>query len=311
MSEKEESFQKMIWVPSTWIAHPGVGLFLASFLSLFLELLLIRWVSSVIRIVAYYGNLMLISSFLGLGCGILLSRRGLGLYKWFAPLLLLLVIFVLAARRIEFQQGSDELRFLFEFAGSTTTLPVVLVFILNALIFVPWGELIGGFFRRLPPLQAYSWDLGGAITGTVLFGIFSYFWFSPSLGFGIIMAAFLVYSRNNLQFCMTAISLTVILGALLFSADPTAIWSPYSLISVRKIESNGKQKPVSAPRKDITIMQDPPFYTVQVNQDFYMWSGTIDGRRYTDPVRHLIRPRSDKVVSLLDLRKRCHDSGTR
>ena len=101
-------------------------------------------------------------------------------------------------------------------------------------------------------IKAIYWC--GAITGTVLFGIFSYFWFSPILGFGIIMAAFLVYSRSNLQLCMTAVSLAVILGALVFSADPTAIWSPYSLISVRKIESNGKQKPVSAPRKDITIM---------------------------------------------------------
>ena len=51
---------------SFWISHPGLGLFLASFLSLFLELLLIRWVPSIIRIVAYYGNLMLLSAFLGL-----------------------------------------------------------------------------------------------------------------------------------------------------------------------------------------------------------------------------------------------------
>ena len=266
-----------------WIFSPGVGLFLASFLSLFLELLLIRWVPSVIQIVAYYGNLMLISSFLGLGCGVLLSRRGLGLYKWFAPLLLLLVIFVLAARGIEFQQGSDEHRFHFEFAGSTTTLPIVLVFILNALIFVPWGELIGGFFRRLPPLKAYSWDLGGAIAGTVIFGVFSYFWFSPILGLFIVMAAYFVYCRGSWHFIMTGVLFVISLAIMVRGMDHSVIWSPYSLISVREMKADGKRTPVSTPVKDISIMQDPPFYTVQVNQNFYMWNGTIDARRYTVP----------------------------
>lgn len=75
----------------SWVEHPGVGLFLTSFLALFLELLIIRWVPSVVRIVAYYGNVMLLSSFLGLGCGVVLARRKLRLQRLFAPLLLLLV----------------------------------------------------------------------------------------------------------------------------------------------------------------------------------------------------------------------------
>ena len=38
-----------------------------AFAALFLELMLIRWAPAAIRLVAYYANLMLISSFLGLG----------------------------------------------------------------------------------------------------------------------------------------------------------------------------------------------------------------------------------------------------
>src|SRR5207247_1842479 len=46
-----------------------------SLLSLFLELLMIRWISSEIRIFAYFKNFVLIACFLGFGLGCHLSRR--------------------------------------------------------------------------------------------------------------------------------------------------------------------------------------------------------------------------------------------
>src|SRR3954466_670650 len=52
----------------------GWHLYALSFAALFLELMLIRWVPAVVRLVAYYANLMLISSFLGLGIGAMLAR---------------------------------------------------------------------------------------------------------------------------------------------------------------------------------------------------------------------------------------------
>ena len=155
---------------------PTLGLFLASFVSLFLELLLIRWVPSQVRVIAYYGNLMLLSSFLGLGCGAMLARRPLNLARFFAPLLLALVIAVTALKGMKFQQGPDEFRFLFAAGTRSTMLPIVALFSLNALLFLPLGEIIGLYFSRLSPLCAYSWDIGGAITGTALFGLFSFAW---------------------------------------------------------------------------------------------------------------------------------------
>ncbi len=44
----------------------GLELFCLSFLALFLELMVIRWAPAVVRLIAYYANLILISSFLGL-----------------------------------------------------------------------------------------------------------------------------------------------------------------------------------------------------------------------------------------------------
>src|SRR6266542_2259900 len=104
---------------------PKLSLFLASFISLFLELLLIRWVPSQVRVIAYYGNLMLLSSFLGLGCGAMLARRKLHLIRFFAPLLCALVIAIAALKGIRFHQGPDEFRFLFTVGASSTTLPLV------------------------------------------------------------------------------------------------------------------------------------------------------------------------------------------
>ena len=271
-----------------WIAHPGMGLFLASFLSLFLELLLIRWVPSIVRIVAYYGNLMLLSAFLGLGCGALLTRRGLTLHRWFAPFLLLLVLFVSAIKGMDFRQGPDELRYLFMSARSTTIFPIVMVFVLNALVFVPLGELIGSYFQRMAPLRAYSWDIGGAITGTALFGLFSYFWFSPILGFFIAMSIYLMYSRNISYTIATGIFFIATLGAIAISADKSAIWSPYNLISVKQPSPGGNLEPVSVPPGNLLIMRDPPIYIVQVNHDFYMMNGTLNSRRYSKPDRYLL-----------------------
>src|SRR5919204_624219 len=47
----------------------SLRLFLLSFLILFLEVVLIRWVSTEIRVFAYIKNLPLLASFLGLGLG--------------------------------------------------------------------------------------------------------------------------------------------------------------------------------------------------------------------------------------------------
>ncbi|MGZ4810862.1 MAG: hypothetical protein ACXV7D_16175, partial [Thermoanaerobaculia bacterium] len=55
----------------------AVPLLLASFLVLGLELVLIRWIPGQVRVLAYFPNVVLISTFLGLGIGCLLAERPL------------------------------------------------------------------------------------------------------------------------------------------------------------------------------------------------------------------------------------------
>ena len=53
-----------------------LSLFTASLLALFVELVLIRWIPSVVHVVGFFANVVLIASFLGLGVGMMASERG-------------------------------------------------------------------------------------------------------------------------------------------------------------------------------------------------------------------------------------------
>src|SRR4026207_2037076 len=86
-------------------------LFGLSFLSLFLELMVIRWVPGSIRLVAYYANLMLISSFLGIGLGSMLAGRRTSLARWFPAMLTAYVFFLAVSRNVLLPGSAIELRF--------------------------------------------------------------------------------------------------------------------------------------------------------------------------------------------------------
>ena len=63
---------------------------LISFLTLYLELVVIRWLATEIRIFAYFKNFPLMASSLGFGIGCLVAERRRNYFR-FAPALLLLV----------------------------------------------------------------------------------------------------------------------------------------------------------------------------------------------------------------------------
>src|SRR5262249_62427033 len=50
-------------------------LFMTSFVILFFELACIRWVPAHVRLLSYFMNFILLAAFLGIGVGILASRR--------------------------------------------------------------------------------------------------------------------------------------------------------------------------------------------------------------------------------------------
>src|SRR3984893_14584343 len=74
---------------TAWVRKFG-SLALISFLSLYIELVVIRWLASEVRIFAYFKNFPLLAAFLGFGVGCLIAKRRKGYFKY-APCLLLIV----------------------------------------------------------------------------------------------------------------------------------------------------------------------------------------------------------------------------
>lgn len=257
---------------------PGVQLFALSFLSLFLELLLIRWVPSKVRLVAYFANLMLISSFLGLGLGALASSRGLRLFRMFPVILAVDVGFISLSQQGLLPSTTAELRFYEAAPTAFNYLLLVGIFVLNVLAFVPLGERIGRLFHALPPLRAYSWDLGGSLCGTLAFGAFSLLAFSPLWGMGTVAVLYLALTGGKrLLLSLPGLAAAIVLVFLF--ANPQAIWSPYYYITAH--HAGGSHLDVSGAPEHLRTMTDPPTYEVRVNQDFYQPHGTMRPERFS------------------------------
>ena len=272
---------------------PGGRLFLLSFVALFLELMVIRWVPSEVRLVAYYANLMLVSSFLGLGCGAAFSDRGWNLIGWLPGLVTVGVVGLVLTGRLSLPVNAGEWRFEWQSNPALGYVLLIGIFAYNAFMFVPIGEEIGRQFRLLPNLSAYAWDLGGSLAGTLVFAAFSFLHFSPIWGMGIVMALLLVIcpptTRRVGGLCFIATMIAVV-----SASRPGTLWSPYYFITTQEHQLTWApspegadegititNRPVTSIPADLRTMSNPPYYVVSVNQDFYQLHGTIDPARFT------------------------------
>jgi hypothetical protein len=259
--------------------HPGLQLFCLSFLALFLELMVIRWSPAVVRLIAYYANLMLISSFLGLGVGAMIGKTRKSLFGWLPILLLVNVLFLLVSHFVTMPGGASESRFYAPTPRLLRYVCLVGIFASNAIVFVPLGQRIGSLFDALPPLRAYSWDLGGSLAGTLCFGLFSLKYFSPLLGMAFVaVAIILLLPRQQWRWAIPMLALS--LAGVYFSVSSNAFWSPYFYITV--MQHGVKHAPaVREPLPGLRTMQDPPIYDVRVNHYFLQGHGTLDPSRYS------------------------------
>ena len=153
-------------------------LFWASFLSLFFEIIFIRWISTEIRIFAFFKNVPLIAAFLGLGIGCLVSGRPRRLELFFLPGLSLFLGLVgfgsdTFLRVISFAGAtlgtSDQIIWGHTFSASWRVLAAIMfyggvaaLFVMQVALFIPLGHLVGRGFIGLPRLAAYSTNILGA-----------------------------------------------------------------------------------------------------------------------------------------------------
>ncbi len=271
----------------------GWRLFTLSFTALFLELMVIRWVPSEVRLVAYYANLLLISSFLGLGVGALLSTRGWGLFRFFLPLFAADIVLLLWLGNDLLPGGAGEFRFGATQGSLRGHLCLLLVFFANAAMFAPLGEAVGVQFSRLPALRAYAWDLAGSLAGTLAFGLFSLLSFSPLFGLTAVVLVIVGLGERRPRWWSIAAGMVAIGAVWLAAGRREIFWSPYYYITIgenRLVTESPPggafrqavvEQPASPPPAGLRTMLDPPIYTLRVNQDFYQLHATVDLHRYT------------------------------
>jgi spermidine synthase len=234
---------------------------LASVFGLFLELLMIRWVSSEVQIFAYFKNFVLIACFLGFGLGCYLVRRRVSLLSLLAPLVTLAFIIKLpwtALRELiiglpgyigatsevnvwgvpHITMGSNSLVLL-----ALATLVIVPIFALISFAFIPIGQLVGWYLENAPNgIFGYTVNVVGSLIGIGLYTLLC-FWFQPPAVWFLlagIMLVWFVWPIDRLRWA-SVIALTICIGltAIGPGGESKVYWSPYQKLTVTPVSENG------------------------------------------------------------------------
>jgi SAM-dependent methyltransferase len=219
------------------LADPRVRLFLTSATLLFVELLLIRWIPANVRYVGFFSNFLLMASFLGIGLGILLGRKG-----WrpppalFAGLLFAVVALIFVVQLDVQIQSQNELFFGLAESGAADVnflvLPLV-VFLVTA-VMATLALPLGPLFRAMPPLNAYAIDIVGSMVGILGFTILAAMGTNPLAWFAVVAVLILLLALANGLTAWSAVGGVAMLGilyAVAVQAGSGDIWSPYYRIS--------------------------------------------------------------------------------
>lgn len=230
-----------------------------SVVGLFLEMLLIRWIGTEVRIFAYLQNTVLVACFLGIGIGCFTSRQAINLRQSLISLTFLLTLMAIPITRSAFGYTSEFLSLLgdmviWEDRSSSDpltsilfiTLGLALTYALLILIvdtFVPIGRLLARVMDEHPnTIWAYSVNVAGSLVGTMLFVLMSFFYLPPFLWFLVLaglMAVFVIWSRQDRKITLILLGVLIVLswfaGRVPGALD--VIWSPYQKLVVVKGES--------------------------------------------------------------------------
>ena len=228
---------------------------LAAGLGLYLELMIIRLHSSFFQLFAYFKNISLLSCLLGLGVGYLFGHKKLYSLKWVFPLLTVQVSLMYLLKNTYFgmllqnpiteqwQMGLLNANGIFQFFIIYTF--IILIFLSNAVIFVPLGHLVSRLMLQQDKLQSYSWNLIGSISGIILFSFLSFIWSPPAIWLLVGFLIYIIFIKKNLtSILFPFISLLLLLVIILIpkNINKQELYSPYQVISLE--HSNNPSTPV-------------------------------------------------------------------
>ena len=222
---------------------------IASFLTLFGELALIRWMGAEVRIFAYVKNLTLLLCFLGFGLGCALARRPV---RWRASATALLGLLLVvrwpwhgeifenlssamgAGQDIQIW-ASGTVRHWPAFLGSVAIVAVLLLLVVC--VFIPLGQVVS---RQLElaarPLQGYSWNLAASLVGILAFFAVSRLALGPAIWMAIIFIG-MGFLQPGLRQALIFASLAIPAALLLHDVSTPqrfTMWTPYQTIDYER-----------------------------------------------------------------------------
>jgi SAM-dependent methyltransferase len=259
--------------------HQYLRLLIVSASMLFWELILIRWLSASIRVIAYYTNFVLVAAFFGLGAGALLARFRLRMHRFVFPAVSFCVLLGVVLSGFHHRNpGGGEL---FTWLGrpsivlssdadtlGKTEAPLWLLlglpYVATALVFLVFGQWIGNLFKNRPPLTAYSVEIFGSIVGILLFALMSQLHLGPLSWFAVgFLLLFLALDRSVKDHALALVCVAVVFAV----ATPVAgkfLWSPYY-----KIRFEPLQKISGGPDAEIVDFGRSIGYALTVNNDYH------------------------------------------
>ncbi|MDQ4034387.1 MAG: spermidine synthase [Chloroflexota bacterium] len=259
---------------------PRMRLVLLSFLMLFVELALIRWLGSNVVYLSFFSNLVLLGSFLGIGLGFIRARSSRNLTKWIPVALTFFIGFVLIAR-VEIDRTGDDLIYFGEpsVSGLPAWLMLPVIFLAVTGVMTLIGEAVGRQFAVFEPLEAYRLDIAGSLLGILGFSALSLLWAPPvawALVAAVVMLVLFREVRRPLQM-VAILGMVLILGRE--SLVPEYSWSPYYKLAVVALKGNPDYHITvnGIPHQDISSVADIRRDADSIYREPYRRAGDVEG----------------------------------
>lgn len=262
----------------------ALELLLIGAFTLFLELLLIRWLATEIRVFAYFKNLTLIACFFGIGWGCLRTRPQRAELEQGLGALLALVALVVLPDRLGAPLFDTLNRFLAELSdmplwtwGSRTTTLIgqlgavgllLAVFLLLAFAFAPFGRRLSEAMTASPSKYlAYGANLLGSFLGVAAFELVSSLSLPPPAWFLIAFAIALPLGHTRRERVVVAVGAAATMLLFLAQKPPAGetVWSPYQKVTISPIRlDRAGGKPVEV---GFSLLVNQAFHQKAVNLD--------------------------------------------
>lgn len=255
----------------------GFELFLASFIGLYFEMLIIRWLAAEVRLFSYFKNITMMAAFLGLGIGFALARSKKDYWKLFTPFLLVFVGIIIAVGKFlgprvivpetgEYLWITSDLSL--GLSSAIFTSIVILFFLYTMTMFILPGQLIGKLMKGWKPITAYIINLAGSLVGIWAFAYVSYLYLPPAGWFTVGLAGVLWFSRaDGKQFVINGVLSVVIVGVLIGFQGET-LWSPYYRVDVNPLGAELNEEDPWEAGYDLLVNQIGFMTAVNLSEDY-------------------------------------------